>query len=70
MSNSIAVVGGTILAFVSAGFVLSAVWKRNDLADVMWGPGIWLASVPALLASGHSLSSAPLAFLICWLTAI
>lgn len=70
MSNSIAIVGGTILAFVSAGFVLSAVWKRNDLADVMWGPGVWLASVTALVASGHSLSSAPLVFLVCGLTAI
>ncbi|NJM55850.1 MAG: DUF1295 domain-containing protein [Verrucomicrobiae bacterium] len=44
--------------------------KRNDIADVMWGPGILLAAVTALLTSGQTATSAPLAYLICALIAL
>lgn len=56
-----------ILIYVSVGFVLSIMWRRNDVADVLWGPGIWIASVTALVTSGHSMATAPLAYLLCGL---
>jgi steroid 5-alpha reductase family enzyme len=31
--------------FLLGGFILSVVLKRNDIADVMWGPGILLSSI-------------------------
>ena len=65
MTVSSTTVSLAILVYVSAGFVLSAVWRRNDIADVMWGPGILLAAVTGLLSSGQSWTSGPLAYLIC-----
>ncbi len=32
-----------IFLYITFGFFLSVVIKRNDIADVMWGPGIFLA---------------------------
>lgn len=45
---------GVIWVFVSFLFVLSVVYKRNDLADVAWGPGIVLASWSHWYINGQS----------------
>jgi steroid 5-alpha reductase family enzyme len=60
-------IGVVIWAYVSAGFAMSIVWKRNDIADVMWGPGILIAALTALSTSGETMQSGPLAYLICGL---
>jgi steroid 5-alpha reductase family enzyme len=65
MTTSFIIIGIVIWAYVSVGFVMSIIWKRNDIADVMWGPGILIAAVTAVLASGESVRSAPLAYLTC-----
>jgi steroid 5-alpha reductase family enzyme len=65
MMPSLTMIGVAVLIYVTAGFALSVYLKRNDIADVMWGPGILLAAMTALFTSGHTLSSAPLAYLIC-----
>jgi steroid 5-alpha reductase family enzyme len=65
MTTNFIMIGIVILAYVSAGFAASIYWKRNDIADVMWGPGILIAAVTALLASREPAPSAPLAYLIC-----
>jgi steroid 5-alpha reductase family enzyme len=67
MTTSLITIGVVLWAYVSAGFALSVVWRRNDLADVMWGPGILLAELRAVLTSGRAAQSAPLAYLICGL---
>ena len=59
------IISAVISAYVSAGFAASVYLERNDLADVLWGPGILIAAVTALLTSGVSASAAPLAYLIC-----
>lgn len=43
-----------VFAFVSVGFIVSILIKRNDIADVMWGPGIALAAHTAVWASGST----------------
>jgi steroid 5-alpha reductase family enzyme len=67
MTTTFIIIGVVIWGYVSAGFVLSAVWQRNDVADVMWGPGVLAASLTALLTSGETMRSGPLAYLICGL---
>lgn len=37
-----------VLLYVTAGFLLSIPLKRNDIADIMWGPGIALAAHVAI----------------------
>lgn len=39
----------SIFLFVTLGFIISIFTKRNDIADVMWGPGIFLAVLVAFL---------------------
>jgi steroid 5-alpha reductase family enzyme len=46
-------VTATITTFASTLFVLSLHFKRNDIADVAWGPGIALASWSAWYLSGQ-----------------
>ena len=53
------------MVYVSAGFIMSIAWKSNDIADVIWGPGVFIAALTALLTSGETVSTAPLAYLIC-----
>jgi steroid 5-alpha reductase family enzyme len=33
----------TVFTYATLGFLYSVIFKRNDVADVMWGPGIFLA---------------------------
>jgi steroid 5-alpha reductase family enzyme len=65
MTGTFSTISIAILIYVSVGFVLSVLWRRNDIADVLWGPGILLAAVAGLLKSGHTTISAPLSYLIC-----
>ena len=65
MTTSLIIIVFVLLVYVSAGFVMSIAWKRNDIADVMWGPGVFIAALTALLATGDTVSTAPLAYLIC-----
>jgi steroid 5-alpha reductase family enzyme len=44
----------TIILFVSLLFVLSVFIKRNDIADIAWGTGIFLVSWMAYLESSQS----------------
>jgi steroid 5-alpha reductase family enzyme len=67
MTTTFIIIGAVIWAYVSAGFVMSVIWQRNDIADVMWGPGILVAALTALMTSGETMRSAPLAYLICGL---
>ncbi len=67
MTSNLTFIGVVIFAYVSAGFAVSLIWKRNDIADVMWGPGILIAALTGVLASGVSVRSGPLAYLICGL---
>ena len=47
---------GAILAiltvYVTVGFFIAIFLKRNDVADVMWGPGIFIATLSAFLING------------------
>jgi steroid 5-alpha reductase family enzyme len=45
-----------IATFVSILFILSLSLKRNDIADVAWGPGIVLASWSAWYLSGQPIT--------------
>jgi steroid 5-alpha reductase family enzyme len=67
MTATFVTIGVVIWAYVSAGFLMSVVWQRNDIADVMWGPGILLAALTAIATSGKNMQSGPLAYLICGL---
>ncbi|MDZ4842341.1 MAG: DUF1295 domain-containing protein [Hyphomicrobium aestuarii] len=70
MMPSFAMIALAVFTFVTIGFGVSVVLKRNDIADVMWGPGILLAAATGLATSGHTVSSAPLAYLICAFVAL
>lgn len=45
MDTKFQLIVGVVTIYVTLGFVISTFLKRNDIADVMWGPGVWLASV-------------------------
>jgi steroid 5-alpha reductase family enzyme len=55
----------SIWTYVSIGFLAAVYYKRNDVADVQWGGGIFLASVVGLKTSGHTLETNPVAYSIC-----
>jgi steroid 5-alpha reductase family enzyme len=57
-------------AYVTIGFLFAVQFKRNDIADVQWGPGIFMASAFAISTSDHSPASNPLAYLLCLLVFI
>jgi steroid 5-alpha reductase family enzyme len=67
MTTSFTAVGVILLIYVTVGFALSVWWHRNDVADALWGPGILLAAVTALLTSGQAIETSGLAQLICLL---
>jgi len=60
-------VAAIIGAFVTALFVLSITIKRNDIADIAWGPGIALATLTAWYLNGLStdLTTVTVVGLIC-----
>lgn len=45
----------TVLLFGVLGFTISLITQRNDIADVMWGPGIFLAVLVSTLANTTSI---------------
>lgn len=49
------------LAHACAGFILSVVLRRNDVADVAWGPGILFMMLGALAVTGAPSSRSLLA---------
>ncbi len=52
-----------VFSYVTLGFIISVFLKRNDIADVMWGPGIFIAFFSAYLAQVET-SSGSIIFLI------
>jgi steroid 5-alpha reductase family enzyme len=48
------VVASTIVLFVCSLFVLSIIIKRNDIADIAWGTGIFLVALVSYLNSSAS----------------
>ena len=47
MLTSIYTILFVLFIYVTLGFIISIIIKRNDIADVMWGPGIFLAAITA-----------------------
>lgn len=43
-----------IFIYVTLGFLISLILKRNDLADVMWGPGIFLGIYTSYLLNTNN----------------
>lgn len=63
----VALVGIAIAAvwvYVTAVFILSLILKRNDIADVAWGPGIFIVALVGLWYSGGGTLSVLLTVLI------
>jgi steroid 5-alpha reductase family enzyme len=54
-----------ILIYITIGFLFSIYLKRNDIADVMWGPGIFLAVLTSQILKGSS-SYIVLAIIFLW----
>lgn len=53
--NVLGLTGVVIFFFVSVLFLISLLLKRNDIADVAWGTGIFLVSLLAYLESSKDL---------------
>ena len=70
MDTKFQVIFGVIAIYVTLGFVLSMFLKRNDIADVMWGPGVWLASVMYLWSSQATFGTNPIGYLSCALIGV
>ena len=51
MLENIFIILGVIFIYITFGYLLSVILKRNDLADVMWGPGILLAALTSHIIS-------------------
>lgn len=51
LQNTLIIVGGSIFLYVSAWFIIALLLKRNDVADIAWGPGIALVGIVAFLVS-------------------
>jgi steroid 5-alpha reductase family enzyme len=41
-----------IFVYVTIGFIISFLLKRNDIADVMWGPGIFISCLATFFIVG------------------
>lgn len=54
MVSTLITVASVILIYVTALFIISLIIKRNDIADIAWGPGIFLAGVTAMYATDAS----------------
>lgn len=52
MLIDISLILGVLFVYVTVGFFLAVFLKRNDIADVMWGPGIFLACLTPFLING------------------
>ena len=47
--NLLSSVSTVVLIYVILGFLISILLKRNDIADVLWGPGIFLSVLTSFL---------------------
>lgn len=70
MAQNLLIISSVIWIYVTIGFVFAVLYKRNDIADVMWGGGIFLASATAVATSGHTITSNPVAYYLCFLILI
>ena len=58
---------GVVFVYTTLGFVISRILKRNDIADIMWGPGILLVGIVGFLFSdGGVLSVLLLILMTIW----
>lgn len=57
MFSTLTTVALTVGIYITAGFIISVIVQRNDIADIMWGPGIALVAWSAM---GFDISSATL----------
>lgn len=55
--ETLVVVASVIVLFVCSLFVLSIIIKRNDIADIAWGTGIFLVALMSYFNSPESLIS-------------
>jgi steroid 5-alpha reductase family enzyme len=67
MTANFSLIFAVVAVYVTAGFGLSVILQRNDVADVLWGPGIFLASAMAAYSSYTASPSHRLVDLICLL---
>jgi steroid 5-alpha reductase family enzyme len=52
MLMSILIILPILFVYVTIGFVTSLILKRNDIADVMWGPGIFISCLTSFYLTG------------------
>jgi len=55
-----------VFAYVTFWFFLSRILRRNDLADIAWGPGILLVGIVGYIYSGSELSLLVLGLMSVW----
>jgi steroid 5-alpha reductase family enzyme len=52
MSAQVLTIAVVLFVYITIGFITAFFLKRNDIADVMWGPGIFLSALTAYITSG------------------
>lgn len=57
---------GVLFVYVTLGFLVSVVVKRNDIADVMWGPGIFIAALTSVYYTQNYEFSLFLVLIFLW----
>jgi steroid 5-alpha reductase family enzyme len=67
MTANLPLICAVVAAYVTLGFGLSVLLQRNDVADGLWGGGIFLASAMAVYSSGRDGTPQPLVDLLCGL---
>lgn len=65
MVTNLLIIASVVFLYVTIGFILAVCLKRNDIADVMWGPGIFLSVVTAFAITGEG-SYLILAIVFLW----
>jgi steroid 5-alpha reductase family enzyme len=65
MTANLPLICAVVIIYVTIGFGLAVLLRRNDVADAMWSGGIFLASSMAVYSSGHHSTSHPLVDLLC-----
>jgi steroid 5-alpha reductase family enzyme len=64
MLSTIAIIALALFVYVTIGFGIAGYLRRNDIADVMWGPGIFLSALVAyMITDAGSLLTLSLIFL-------
>lgn len=63
MAATLLTVGLIIFSFVTALFVLSLIIKRNDIADIAWGTGIFIVAIVSYLSGPQNLLATTLTLL-------